>query len=115
MAALTLTELTHLQTHPGTYSGIGKATITAAGYTAFRIPEQARETLIGSVTVNTAGEYAVTYSMSDDADFAAGTHRVFDVFGANQTSSQDFELPVGIRAVIVTWVSGSVTVEVSAK
>jgi len=115
MAALTLTELTHLQTHPGTYSGIGKATITAAGYTAFKIPEQARNPVIGSVTVNTAGEYKVEYSMSSDADFAAGTYRVIDIFGANQTTTQDFEMPPPVRAIIVTWVSGSITVEVSAK
>lgn len=113
MAALTLTSLTEVAHNP--YHGIGKSTITEAGYTAFKIPPQVVNTAIGSVTVNTAGEYKVEYSMSDDADFAAGTHRVFDVFGANQTSSQDFELPPAVRAVIVTWVSGSVTVEVSAK
>ena len=113
MPALVLTDLVKASSAE-VFDAVGKATLAAAGYVAFKIPPQAREPLMLQLDV-TAGECSVKYSLSSDADFAAGTHKVDDVFDTNPTSSQGVEIPASVRAVIVTWVSGTIVAEVSAK
>lgn len=114
MAALVLQELTRLGFDKGLCFEKTDATVTS-GYKAYLIPNEVREQVLVSVTINSAGDYTATYTLSSAADMAAGTHRTFDVFGAAQTTAQDFELPASVSAVIITVNSGSINIEVRAK
>ena len=113
MPALTLTEMNKVSISPAKYEK-KEVALATPGYKAYRIPLDAKTRILCLVDVNTAAEYKCEYSTSDGADFAAGTHRTRDVFGVNQTVDQDFELPGGVSAVIITLVSGSIDIEVVA-
>lgn len=113
MPALVLTELTKVSYSPAKYEK-KEVEFATPGYKAFRIPLDAKNRVLVLIDVNTAAEYKCEYTLSDGADMNAGTHRVRDVFGVNQTVDQDFELPGGVSAVIITLVSGSIDIEVVA-
>lgn len=110
MPALTFVDFVKRSERPSVYES--EVSAVTSRNRAWVIPFDAGENIFCSVFVNTAAEYKAEYSYSSGARLSAGTYRAKDVFGANQTTDQDFELPKGPSAIIITLVSGSIDVEV---
>jgi hypothetical protein len=110
MPALTFVEFNKVGDSPSVYES--EVAGVTSGNRAWVIPLDAGDTIFCAVFVNTAAEYKAEYSYSSGARLNAGTYRPKDVFGENQTTDQDFELPRGPSALIITLVSGSIDVEV---
>jgi len=94
-----------------------KDAAVASGYKAYLIPAEVKEGVVVHVVVNSAANYNIAYSIDSQQALAAGTQATpVDAFGAAQTATVDVKLSPLVRAVVVTFNSGtSIDIIVRAK
>lgn len=115
MAALVATDLTQ--------RGFGDAkvwrgkslAIEEAGTTAFKVPDDAKLEIRVNVEINSAANFNCYYTISDDDELAAGSHRTVAAVAGAQTANVCFTVPVTATAVIIVLNSGSIDIEIQAK
>ena len=115
MPGLVFETLSKVSINPAIYAK--KNAEVTSGYRAYLIPSDVAPDGYAymKVKVNTAATWKAEYTLAEGAEMEAGTHDLTDIFGANQTTSQDFDVPSGVSAVIVTLVSGSIDIVVRMK
>lgn len=115
MPGLVFETLKKISISPPIY--VKKNTAITAGYKAYAVPSDVDPSgyIYANVKVNTAAIWKAEYTLDEGEDMVAGTHELTDIFGANQTTSQDFDVPSGVSALIITVVSGSIDIRVRMK